>query len=253
MSVNEKMAAIADAIRGKTGGTEPLTLDQMATEIAGIQVGAGSGGCSGFEYANRLNKAFMYAEFPSGTELDIAFGSKVTSVHENISETFSFCFYRATGVRKIRFNKTPIYTSPYDMGYMFESYNASSTELEIVDLSGFPQPVTPKNFQKTFYMCTKLREVVGEFDFSGCTNVSNCFFRCDLLESVCFKPGTIKLALSFVSSPNLTDETIQNIIDGLADLSGGTAQTLTLHATVGAKLTDAQKAAASAKNWTISY
>lgn len=41
MSVNEKMTAIADAIRGKTGGTEPLTLDQMATEIAGIQVGGG--------------------------------------------------------------------------------------------------------------------------------------------------------------------------------------------------------------------
>lgn len=46
MSINSKMTAIADAIRGKTGGTEPLTLDQMATEIAGIQVGEGSGGGS---------------------------------------------------------------------------------------------------------------------------------------------------------------------------------------------------------------
>ena len=43
MSVNEKMTAIADAIRGKTGKAEPLTLDQMATEIAGIQVGGGGG------------------------------------------------------------------------------------------------------------------------------------------------------------------------------------------------------------------
>ena len=41
MSVNEKMKAIADAIRGKTGGTEGLTLDQMATEIAGIETGGG--------------------------------------------------------------------------------------------------------------------------------------------------------------------------------------------------------------------
>lgn len=252
MSVNEKMTAIADAIRGKTGKSAPLTLDQMATEIAGIQVGEGSGGCSGFEYANGLNRAFMYAEFPSGTELDIAFGSKVTSVHENRNETFAYCFYRATGVKKIRFNKTPIYTSPYDMGYMFEPYSGS-TELEIVDLSGFPQPVTPKNFQRAFYMCTELREVVGEFDFSGCINVNNCFLRCDSLESVRFKPETIKSAVSFASSPNLTAATIQSIIDGLTDLSGGTAQTLTLHATVGAKLTDAQKAAASAKNWTISY
>ena len=38
MSVNEKMTAIADAIREKTGGTELLTLDDMATEIANISV-----------------------------------------------------------------------------------------------------------------------------------------------------------------------------------------------------------------------
>lgn len=44
MSVNEKMTAIADAIRAKTGGTAALTLDQMAEEIAGIQGGGGSDG-----------------------------------------------------------------------------------------------------------------------------------------------------------------------------------------------------------------
>lgn len=41
MSVNEKMTAIADAIRGKTGGTEPLTLDQMAAAISSIETGGG--------------------------------------------------------------------------------------------------------------------------------------------------------------------------------------------------------------------
>lgn len=51
----------------------------------------------------------------------------------------------------------------------------------------------------------------------------------------------------------LSTDTIQSIIDGLADLTGGTAQTLTLHATVGAKLTDTQKATITAKNWTLVY
>ncbi|MBE6948749.1 MAG: hypothetical protein E7456_02770 [Ruminococcaceae bacterium] len=37
MSLNSKMTAIADAIRSKTGITETLTLDRMATEIAGIE------------------------------------------------------------------------------------------------------------------------------------------------------------------------------------------------------------------------
>lgn len=42
MSVNEKMAAIANAIRGKTGGTEMLTLDDMAAAIAGLETGGGA-------------------------------------------------------------------------------------------------------------------------------------------------------------------------------------------------------------------
>lgn len=39
MSVNEKMIAIADAIRGKTGGTELLGLDAMAQAIAALETG----------------------------------------------------------------------------------------------------------------------------------------------------------------------------------------------------------------------
>lgn len=44
MALIDKLTAIADAIRGKTGGTAPLTLDGMATAIAGIQTGGGASG-----------------------------------------------------------------------------------------------------------------------------------------------------------------------------------------------------------------
>lgn len=44
MALTDKLTAIADAIRGKTGGTDPLTLDGMATAIAGIEAGGGGGG-----------------------------------------------------------------------------------------------------------------------------------------------------------------------------------------------------------------
>lgn len=37
----ERLTAIADAIREKTGKTDSLTLQQMATEISGIQTGGG--------------------------------------------------------------------------------------------------------------------------------------------------------------------------------------------------------------------
>ncbi len=50
MSVQEKLTAIADAIRDKTGGTDALTLDEMAVAIAGI-TGGSSGGVSGIYIA----------------------------------------------------------------------------------------------------------------------------------------------------------------------------------------------------------
>lgn len=49
MSVHEKMTAIADAIRGKTGKTGQLTLDQMASEIASIKTGVGGSSVEEFE------------------------------------------------------------------------------------------------------------------------------------------------------------------------------------------------------------
>ena len=43
MSVDSKMTAIANAIRAKTGGNSPLTLDQMASEINEKLVGLDNG------------------------------------------------------------------------------------------------------------------------------------------------------------------------------------------------------------------
>lgn len=47
MALTDKLNAIAEAIRGKTGKTEEMTLDQMATEISSIETG---GICSVQEY-----------------------------------------------------------------------------------------------------------------------------------------------------------------------------------------------------------
>lgn len=78
------------------------------------------------------------------------------------------------------------------------------------------------------------------------------FWDIPLLEEVRFS-GCIGKSLEIKDSPLLSVASVQSIIDCLKDLTGATAQTLTLHATVGGKLTDAQKAAISAKNWTLVY
>lgn len=108
------------------------------------------------------------------------------------------------------------------------------------------------NFQNMFQWSAKIVEI-GEMDISNATNVTGMFGSCDGLERISFVQGCIKLSLNFAQSNLLDDASIQSIIDGLADLSGKTSQTLTLHATVGGKLTQAQKDAATAKNWTLAY
>lgn len=46
MALTDKLTAIADAIRGKTGKTAGLTLEQMPIEIEGIQTGSAPDGTS---------------------------------------------------------------------------------------------------------------------------------------------------------------------------------------------------------------
>ena len=47
MALTNKLTAIADAIRTKTGKTDTMTLEQMVTEISSISVGTGEGGSTG--------------------------------------------------------------------------------------------------------------------------------------------------------------------------------------------------------------
>ena len=57
MALTDKLTAIGDAIRTKTGGTDLLTLDQMATEIANIQGGGGGS----IDFANLKSTSYTYS------------------------------------------------------------------------------------------------------------------------------------------------------------------------------------------------
>ena len=105
------------------------------------------------------------------------------------------------------------------------------------------------NAKGTFENATRLvtirKLIVNEqtptLRFTGCTKLENITIE-----------GIFATSQNFSPCP-LTNETVQNIIDHLKDLTGQTTQTLTLKVDVGAAVTDAQKAAIAAKNWTLSY
>lgn len=55
MALTDKLTAIGNAIRGKTGRTEKLTLDEMVTAIEGIKSGGGGDEFSKFEIVKIMN------------------------------------------------------------------------------------------------------------------------------------------------------------------------------------------------------
>jgi len=239
MSINEKMTAIADAIRGKTGGTEPLALDQMAAEIARIQTGGG--GEDLLSHVTGLNSAFEGAVFPEGYELTL----NVPKLSKGMGRVISY----AKNLKRFTV-KGNTKNVAMDCQYGFRGGNM----LEVVDFSELGDGgLKPTYMNGAFSANQKLISILGEIDFSEAANVASSFEDCFELREIRFKEGTLKKSLSIVSSSKLSDDSIQSIIDGLADLTGGTAQTLTFGPTVGGKLTEAQKAAATAKNWTLVY
>lgn len=99
-----------------------------------------------------------------------------------------------------------------------------------------------------FGVATGVR-IIEKFTCSPtCAGLNNAFFRCDSLESVTFG-NTIATNLVLNFSTKLTHECLLHILGQLEETS--TTLTLTLGATNLAKLTDAEKAIATEKGWTL--
>lgn len=109
-----------------------------------------------------------------------------------------------------------------------------------------------KNWNMTFNRVYGIEVIDGlPFDFSSANNVTLTFNYLSALKEMRWKKNSLSLSISVSGSPLLSNETIQSIIDGLTDLTGGTSQTLTLHADVKAKLTEEQITQITSKNWTL--
>lgn len=76
MALTNKLTAIADAIREKTGGTAQLSLDQMATEIANMS--------GGFAYADELYSA---------DDVSITYTSTTAGTAKTITGITNLCKY----------------------------------------------------------------------------------------------------------------------------------------------------------------
>lgn len=120
-----------------------------------------------------------------------------------------------------------------------------------VDLSNMKDAGNVTAYNNMFCNCSKLETIDALIDGSNCSFDDGTFNGCYNLKNVRFVPLSIKSNISFGDSPLLSDESIQNIIVSLSDLTGQTSKTLTFHADVKAKLTEEQIATITSKNWTL--
>jgi len=108
-----------------------------------------------------------------------------------------------------------------------------------------------------FASCTKLEtlNISGTADWSGITSFGSgsngAFYNCTKLENIMGTITGICQNITLANCSALTRDSLLVIINGLADLTGQTSKTLTLHADARARLTSADEAIVTGKNWTF--
>ena len=145
-----------------------------------------------------------------------------------------------------------------DMSSMFYGCNLSTLDLSSFDTSA----VTDMN--NMFEYCERLSTLdLSSFDTSAVTNMGFMFYNCNNLTTIIgthtleeVQAGTIKaLKGTKVSldlyTPLLERASILALFYGLADLTGNTKQTISLHATAKARLTAEDIKIATDKNWDV--
>ena len=189
-------------------------------------------------HLSNLGNAWRGAEFSENTELTIR-------IKRLLFTDISTIFYDTKNLKSVKL----ISDSP-DTVLNISSAFRNSQHLELIDLTEFNRKFN--NINWFLLSSKKVKTILGALDVSNCSSFTLPFnIENGALADIEFVPLTIKASIDFSQCPNLSDVSIQSIIDGLADLTGSTTQKVSFHNSVKAKLTDSQKATATQKNWTI--
>ena len=227
MALTDKLSAIGDAIRAKTGGTDMLTLDQMPTAIAGIQTGSGSGGDyniivtnnsdgtqsfaitdasgssggSGFwdeDYAKQIIEGtFTEIIWPSGVTI---IKSQIFSDNDNLTNVTLPNTLESIGAGVFNgCSNLKITTIPAGVKSIGGSAFADCVSIQTLDFLG----VTDIGVY-AFEACTGLTQVI--YRGSGGKIYNMAFYNCTGLTSVTFKGTLSQISSSaFENCTNLTD------------------------------------------------
>ena len=188
MALTDKLSAIGDAIRSKTGKSDLLTLDEMPVEIAAIETGGGidaenlilTGDCT-YRFANGgwdwvVNK----------------YGDKIST--QNITNANSM-FYYANKLEQIPFD-----INLSDSGADITQIFMDCTKLKkIPKIIGKIKPNTNSSVSNLFYSCFNITEITDD-DISG-IDFSNYDNLPDSSTVACLAAGSFRACSSLRKIP----------------------------------------------------
>lgn len=245
MGVNEKMTAIADAIRDKTGIAGKLTLDDMAAEVDAVyEVGKKA------EY-----DAFWDAFQQNGKRTNYAYGFAGEGWNdENFKPKYNIVpTVEITGMFR-QCNIVNLKKCLEDCGIRIDLWQITSASgaftncpklkvLPKINVSGIPGTTN------LFYGCTEL-ETIEEINLDANTGFNKTFYNCTSLTNITVTGDIGQNGLDLSSSTKLTHDSLMSVINALQTKTSGT-WTVTLGSANLNKLTDAEKAIATQKGWTL--
>ncbi len=192
MSVNSKLTAVADAIRAKTGGTDKLSLDAMAAEVAAMETG-------GEDYLAALfnNTLTQYSSEEMKIIPQYGFNSRliatlnVPNVTEIGNYAFSYCskitqlhFPKVTKIGSAAFQKSKLAAITAPLLKSVGSYGFAETNLAQCD---FPALTTADKY--AFNACR-----ITSISLPSATGIGvAAFAACALLESADLGTGVTVL------------------------------------------------------------
>lgn len=220
-ALDAAMTDIADAIRTKTGKTDPMTIEQMPSEIEGISGGGGGEVDENWKYSDKMTFAnvnvpelgdtFEVTLPPNQTDFSSVFGRysrfKHFIVHSNAQPTSMWSMFRLA-------NDGGVYTVTLD----FDTSKVTTyRDCFIMSVGAYGANFTTIN---------------GVIDFTSVTQTSalaGMFNSATQLQDVTFAANTLSISLNVVAIGNINDTSLLSLINCLKDRTGEDAPTLTVN------------------------
>lgn len=197
MALTNKLTAIGDAIRNKTGSTNLLTLDEMPTAIESIEGGGGGGEFPEEAFVVEGNGLYRFAHNGWNWYINNYADRITTRMYEG-----NYMFGYSSGLTEIPF------AINFDVSDRDSKYsNVSSMFQGCINLTKLPKVnnVTPADTKTMFANCSKLREIPEDFgsnwnwNYMDKQTTSYACSRANMFDS-CY--SLRKISKSFISHTN---------------------------------------------------